>query len=385
MKKTFAVLARALLGVGVVIAVCPTKSKASSSDSKELVTSSSGQPFAAFDATELSDKSQEDTPSSPLEDPCDLDSNWALKAIHLKTAHLRFKDRNQGPGQGVVMAHIDSGISPHPSLLGAPIDLDDAFNFIDLSQNVVHRFSKFQFPKHGHGTETLSLIAAPQRRVEESGTCISGVAPFARVIPLLATDSAIIGFGTRVARAVVYAVDKGAQVINISLGDILPMPELYEALKYAESQGVIVVAAAGNGTGWLPVFPGVYANVIAVGGISSDLSPWSGATKGGYVAWSAPANGVPAAFTNLVDGKLIYSWGESAGTSDATAMTSGVAALWLSFHGREALIERYGKSNLSAQFKYLVQTKGVRRPETWPKLGYGAGIIDADMVLGAPL
>ena len=223
MKKTFAVLARALLGVGVGIAVCPTKSKAGASDSKELVTSSSSQPFVAFDATELSDKSQEDTPSSPLEDPCDLDSNWALKAIHLKTAHLRFKDRNQGPGQGVVMAHIDSGISPHPALLGAPIDLDDAFNFIDLSQNVVHRFSKFQFPKHGHGTETLSLIAAPQRRVEGSGTCISGVAPFARVIPLLATDSAIIGFGTRVARAVVYAVDKGAQVINISLGEPLTM------------------------------------------------------------------------------------------------------------------------------------------------------------------
>jgi thermitase len=316
---------------------------------------------------------------------CDLDSNWALKAVNLKSAHGRFRANMKVPGQNIVVAHIDTGVSDHPALKDANLDFEKAFNFIDDNRDVFHRFTRFQFPKHGHGTETLSLIAAPMRKLEQREVCISGVAPGASFIPLLASDSAIIGFGGRVAEAVIYAVDHGAHVINISMGDIVPMPVLFDALDYAEEQGVIVVAAAGNGTGWIPLYPGAYRSVIAVGGISSDLSPWKNATKGRYVAWSAPANGVPAAFTNLNQVKLSFAWGESAGTSDATAMTSGIASLWLSYHGRDALIERYGRSNLKAEFKRLVQTFGVNRKSNWPKNGFGVGIIDAEKVLAAPL
>ncbi|MEI8025706.1 MAG: S8 family serine peptidase [Pseudomonadota bacterium] len=385
MRKTVAVLPQALLVVIIFSAISNHPSFAESTPTKEISVLSSWQSPSNL-KTSGDVKSFLELPEGlTRQEPCDLDSNWALRAIHLKSALLRFEERNQVPGQDVVVAHIDTGISPHPALLGARIDLDRAYNFIDHSAHVFHRFTKYQFPKHGHGTETLSLIAAPRKMIPENKTCISGVAPFASFIPLLATDSAIIGVGTRVAKAVVYAVDQGAHVINISLGDILPMPELYEALRYAKNQGVIVIAAAGNGTGWIPVFPGVYPSVIAVGGVSEDLSPWGGATRGSYVAWSAPANGVPAAFTNLVDKMLIYSWGESAGTSDATAMTSGIATLWLSYHGREALLARYGRSNLSERFRQLVESKGVWRPQDWPKIGYGAGIVDADKVLAAPL
>ena len=385
MGKTFAVLPRALLVILGFSALSHHHSFAGPGPSNETSVLSSwlfpSDLKASRDVQFVLDSAE----GLSKEEPCDLDSNWALRAIQLKSALLRFEERNLVPGQDVVVAHIDTGISPHPALRGARLDLDRAYNFINHNANVFHRFTKYQFPKHGHGTETLSLIAASQQRIPENKTCISGVAPFASFIPLLATDSAIIGVGKRVAKAVIYAVDQGAHVINISLGDILPMPELNEALRYAKNHGVIVVAAAGNGTGWIPVFPGVYRSVIAVGGVSEDLSPWGGATRGRYVAWSAPANGVPAAFANLIENKVIYSWGESAGTSDATAMTSGIAALWLSYHGREALMARYGRSNLSERFRHLVENEGVRRPKGWPKTGYGAGIIDADKVLGAPL
>ena len=121
------------------------------------------------------------------------------------------------------------------------------------------------------------------------------------------------------------------------------------------------------------------------GGTTPENSPWSGSSYGEHVAWSAPALDVFAAFTKKHKAELTFSVTNAAGTSDATALTTGIAALWLSYHGRDFLIQKYGKKALSDVFRKLVSTSGVFTPPNWPRSRFGAGIVDAQKVLEAPL
>jgi thermitase len=308
---------------------------------------------------------------------------WALRVTGVPAAWQRFADKGSRPGEGVVVAHIDTGVSFHPELLGANILWDFAYNFIDKTKDVRHRFSGGQFPPHGHGTETLSVMASlPGCPAGVSqGACVTGVAPAASYIPLLVSDSAIVGKGALVAKALDYAVEKGAHVVNISLGHIVAMPEVEQALRRAREAGVIVVAAAGNGTKRMRVYPAAYDTAIAVGGTNEASQPWDGSSVGSHVAWSAPAKGVFAAFTEERDGEFIYNIRQTAGTSDAAAITSGIAALWLSYFGRDELIARFGKQNLVEAFVAAVKGHGLVVPQSWPTQDYGVGIIHAGRLL----
>ena len=69
----------------------------------------------------------------------------------------------------------------------------------------------------------------------------------------------------------------------------------------------------------------------------------------------------------------------------SVAITAGVCALWLAYHGRDQLIQRYGASNLASVFKEILVTAGVDTPAGWDRQKYGAGILDASQVLEAPL
>jgi serine protease len=310
---------------------------------------------------------------------------WALRVTGVPEAWDRLAGKGINPGEGVVVAHIDTGVSAHPELLGANILWDFAYNFIDKTKDVQHRFSRWQFPAHGHGTETLSIMASlagcPPGVSE--GPCVTGVAPAASYIPLLVSDSAILGRSVLAAQALDYAVEKGAHVVNISLGNIVAMPEVERALARARAAGVIVIAAAGNGTERIKVYPSAYAAAIAVGGTNEASQPWEGASMGSHVAWSAPAKGVFAAFTDKKDNALVYNIRQTAGTSDAAAITSGIAALWLSYFGRDVLMARFGAHGLVDAFVHAVKDRGIVVPENWPSEDYGTGIIHADRLLDA--
>lgn len=317
-----------------------------------------------------------------------LPDEWALDMVDAQEAWDLLASKGKLPGQGIVVAHLDTGISQHPELNGVRIWWQAARNFVDESSNVYHRFPGFQFPSHGHGTETLSIMASPRGCPTPAGAdaqCVSGIAPQATYLPLLVTDSSIIGTGARIAKAVDYAVNMGAHVITLAMGDFLPMPRLRKALERAHREGVIVIAAAGNGTFYLPIIPAAFPSVIAVAGVTSGLAPWINSTRGSFVDWSAPAAGVTAAFTRKSPWGLTYSVGYAAGTSDATALTAGITALWLSYHGRDELIGRYGKSGLVNIYRELVRREGVIRPKRWPGRSFGPGIINASRVLQAEL
>ena len=84
-------------------------------------------------------------------------------------------------------------------------------------------------------------------------------------------------------------------------------------------------------------------------------------------------------------GALAYGIGLAQGTSDATALTASAAALWLSYHGRDALLERYGAAGIPVVFRSLLTEYGVSVPPRWPESNWGAGVLDMVALLEAPL
>ena len=182
---------------------------------------------------------------------------WALKRIGFKPMEDPTSAWNltTGAERPVVVAVIDSGIDlTHPDLhinniwvneketAGNRKDDDDngyvddliGWNFVQNNNNP----SDFV----GHGTLVAGLIAARWN----NGRGIAGINRGARIMPLKALNESGQGWGSDIARAVVYAVDNGAKIINISAEHTGQTQFLERAFAYAEKKGALVVVSAGN-------------------------------------------------------------------------------------------------------------------------------------------
>jgi subtilisin family serine protease len=168
----------------------------------------------------------------------------------------------------------------------------------------------------GHGTGMASLIAA-----QGGNTSFVGVAPKAKILPVIADDATSIAAGIR------YATDKGAKVINISLGGPQQCPDrMQQAVGYAIQHDVVVVASSGDygDAENSSLSPANCAGVLAVGAVSvsgGKFVPWPKTEQQPYVAVGAPGGNVGAV---LKDGQFHTSGG---GTSQASALTAGAVAL----------------------------------------------------------
>lgn len=176
--------------------------------------------------------------------------------------------------------------------------------------------------ENGHGTAMASLIGA---RGDLSP--VWGVAPGVKLMILRCFNAEGYGEDDDIARAIVYAAENGARIINCSFGDKAPSRMVHAAIRYAVNRGCIIIAASGNGTGRQPHFPSGYPEVIAAGGLGYDeatgkyyLWPLSGYYR---VDWVAPADRVPALLPNGSVQAL-------SGTSIAAALSSAAAAILLS-------------------------------------------------------
>ena len=187
------------------------------------------------------------------------------------------------------------------------------------------------------------------------GTLVAGLvhlaAPTAAILPLKAFTADGASTLAAVVRAIYYAVDHGAKVINMSFSLADPSPELMRAINYATSHRVICVAASGNSGEEMAVYPAAYRNVIAVG--SSDnldrrslFSNWGDAD----VTLAAPGEAVTTTFPG-------GHFAAASGTSFSTALVSGAVALMLS--NSPALTPQRAMENLSHGAKVT------------PRMGYG--------------
>ncbi|HXQ33348.1 MAG TPA: S8 family serine peptidase, partial [Anaerolineales bacterium] len=150
-----------------------------------------------------------------------------------------------------------------------------------------------------------------------------GVAPNAQIMPLRVLNASGVGSYSDVAAAIVYAADHGAQVINLSLGGSNPSSTLENAVNYAISKDVIVVAAAGNNGTEGALYPAAYSDVIAVGSVDPNLERSSFSNYGSQVDIWAPGRDI---LTTKRDG----SYRLVSGTSFAAPYVAGASGLLLS-------------------------------------------------------
>lgn len=200
-------------------------------------------------------------PASPTTDPLALSTGswgqhyadqWGLAAVGL-TPLLRqqLADLSLQP---VTVAIIDTGIDySHPELPASVLWrnpdektdgqdndgnglIDDliGWNFIDHNNQ--------PWDDHGHGTHLAGVIAAKAH----NGRGIAGLAPNARIMALKAVEASGYGNGSQIAAAIRYAADKGAQVIQLSLGGAAPGALERDAIRYAQAKSALIVVAAGN-------------------------------------------------------------------------------------------------------------------------------------------
>lgn len=204
----------------------------------------------------------------------DYDDMWALKRVGMTRELL-----STLPQRPITIAVIDSGVDlTHPDLKGqlwtnrGEIESngkdDDGNGFVDdvYGWNFTQDTPQVQ-DENGHGTMVAGIISAKQR----DGLGVSGLFPSARIMPLKVTQLNSKGNSIDLARAIVYAADHGASIINLSVGGDKPTWIEQKAVDYANSKGVLLVAAAGNeGKTALSFSPAGLAGVFSVG--STDLN-----------------------------------------------------------------------------------------------------------------
>ncbi|SCE79009.1 type VII secretion-associated serine protease mycosin [Micromonospora mirobrigensis] len=221
-------------------------------------------------------------------------------------------------GAGVTVAVIDSGVSAsHPTLQGR---VREGRDFSGLPQR------QGRCDQAGHGTVVAGIIAGR----DDTDSPFTGVAPDAAILPLRVLpdtgETRDPGLPGQIAQAIRWAADHDADVINLSLMTE-PTPELEQAIGYALSRKVVVVAAAGNTNEQqrrdLPAYPASYPGVIAVAGVDEEGAHVGSSISGEYVDVAAPG-------LNLIGPAprgAGYLPEPDGGTSFAAAYVSGVVAL----------------------------------------------------------
>ena len=232
--------------------------------------------------------------------------DWGLRMLNIPSLW------RQTEGEGIKVAVLDTGISlNHHDLVGSV----SRYNYKDFTRSP-HGIADQQ----GHGTHCAGIVAA-----RKNNTGIVGVAPKAELIigKVLGDDGS--GSGENIANGIDWAVDKGADIISMSLGAQVDIPVIHESIKRAVSNGTFFLCAAGNDSLNYVDYPGAYEETIAVGSINRQKRLSSFSSIGEEVTIVAPGEDINSTYPPNSYAKL-------SGTSMATPFVAGVAALILSKH-----------------------------------------------------
>lgn len=299
------------------------------------------------------------------------DRRWALAKAGIDKAWSLSK------GDGIIIAQPDTGVASHAVLPPARLGLDLAIDILTNRRDPTDPLSE-GMANPGHGTATGSVAAGL------GSGAMSGAAPEAKLVPIRCINDVKIFNAAPVAKAIAYATSINADVVSMSLGGI-PSRAVHEAIRRAVAAGTIVVAAAGNCVNTV-VWPARYDETIAAGGTNAHDMPWKGTSRGSAVDICAPAEHVWVARRNTPSDTNMAMLDPGQGTSFATALIAGTAALWLAHHGRDSVRAEARARGLPVQELFRAALKkSARVPVNWDKDDYGAGILDAEALLKLPL
>ena len=305
---------------------------------------------------------------------------WGLDQIHAEEAWTATT------GAGAVVAVVDSGVDlTHPDLRA---NLVPGATFIECDPSCGN--GDWKGPDgvgndgDEHGTHVSGIVAA----VTDNGLGVAGTAPDAQIMPIKALEEGSGSFED-IANGIRYAVDHGADVVNLSIGALPGVQALTitgvestvtEAIAYAADNGVLVVAAAGNESFPVCDTPSFEPGALCVTSTDrQELPSWfsNGAVKPDLEAVAAPGGAglvfceddivstVPVGTGNPTCGETDYDY--YAGTSMATPHVAGVGALLVA-QGRTL-------DNIKAALMDTARTPGVGTGVF--TTSYGHGIVDA--------
>jgi len=210
-------------------------------------------------------------------------------------------------GAGVQVAVLDTGITfSHPVLKGVALA---GANFVSQSLTPKDIADTPASLAVGHGTMVSGVVAL--------------IAPKAKILPVRVLNADGTGSTMSIIQGIEYAIQQGAQVINMSFGTNLSSDIMDEVLEEAADKGVILVAAAGNEASDKLLYPASHSATLSVGSVdaSNKKSVFSNYNK--KLILLAPGENIQSAFS---DGA--YAGGS--GTSFSTPFVSALAALLLS-------------------------------------------------------
>ena len=219
----------------------------------------------------------------------------------------------------VTIAVVDSGVDPtQPDLQGV---LVPGWNVLTNSPSTADTY--------GHGTEVAGIAVAATNNAKG----IAGYCWTCRLMPVKVYNTSAGAYGSNLASGITWAVDHGANVINVSLGGTSDTTAINGAVSYALAHGVAVVAAAGNSgnTGDPKQYPAAIPGVISVGGSNQSDTLYSYSEWGPWVDVAAPGSQA----TTFYNG----TYASVGGTSMAAPAVAGIIGLMLSVNPSATLAQ----------------------------------------------
>lgn len=288
------------------------------------------------------------------------------QAIRLPEAHLFSRG-----DAGITVAVLDTGVDlRHRELAHALVPGYDFVDIIDGADRFLgDHLGADNVPDDevGHGTHVAGIIVGRGIAMPE------GVAPECKLLPVrvlgaLQRGERRIGAGLidNINAGIKYAIDQGADVLNMSLGVLAQHDEVphAEMIDYARRKGVTIVAASGNdGSATQRYYPAALPYVITVGAIDDGGEVAAFSTYGEHVDLVAPG-------TNIYSSFLDNSYAFSTGTSHATPFVAGGAALL------KSLARRGGRPLADAEIKQILRRTADRLGTRLRDARWGSGILN---------
>jgi hypothetical protein len=244
------------------------------------------------------------------DDPLLLDSSrtYAPQLLNLFTAwDFQFATDD------VVIAVIDTGIAHnHPEFAGRILPGRDLIHDNDNPED-----------DQGHGTHVAGIVAA----AGNNGQGVAGVCGFCKLLPIKVVNEAQDASAAGIAEGIRYAADHGADIALLSLSRQVGDLRIEDAVEYAQAQGVLIIAAVGNGNRDTPTYPAAYPGVLGVTATTMRDDRWRQSNYGDFVDIAAPGDNILSTYYDLdnEDGGYLA----MSGTSMAAPFVAGLAGLLL--------------------------------------------------------
>ena len=265
-------------------------------------------------------------------------------------------------GEGVVVAIIDTGVKQSLEDL-ANTNFTTGYDFVNNDNDPTD--------DEGHGSHVCGTIA----QSTNNGVGVTGIAYKATIMPVKVLDQNGSGSYDDIADGIYYAVDNGADIINMSLGGSADLQVLKDAVDYAWNHGVVVVCAAGNENSSAPSYPAAYENSISVAATTSIDTRASYSNYGSTIDIAAPGGDTGDnngdGYDDMILQNTFGSSGEGyyfyAGTSMASPHVAGVAAL----------IKSVNPSLTNAEIRNILESTAEDLGDPGWDQYFGYGLVDA--------